>query len=1258
MHARLSLPLLLRRCVALRSAQLPLCALRPLDAVASVSLLCAKQMLASRLTRTQRCSAMRAMASQGAFLSTLTSRQQKPVLHGAVRAEPGAMSAPPPPPPQPQQHHGKKRRHHAAPDVQQQPTSHAHSSAAAAAAAPAASMTAAASSSSSVPPYPRTLHVLEFAEARSREIASLTSVLAAGGGGGTSVGGLGALSSANPAQISGGGRRVFQSLPRHMRRRAMSHNIKRLPLRLQPAAQREMDKIARSAPAGGASSAAASGEGKSASKPPSRRTRRRPRNILALHAHRQGRHQWLETHLWHAKRFRMANEWGYKMPMNPSDRSLRACYNAGVHLATIYDASFMQVIALRASEVRSIAALMRAFVPPRDLQQLMSVDVCSGRRETQVRLHLPGAAPYGFIALAKCQWQAHGNSNKSTNTSASSASATAAAAAASSSSSHQLWLWLHPSIYALVQSLLSHAAAAAAAASSSSGTVHVEPLLGELCRIELRGHRCQAVMRMVIRAIEKVETSGATPVAATAAAAAGSKAETKDDAAMSDVGSASATATDSSSVPSIASFLATYVSPCQFPAHSIYACQVQHPEKLRGGLLGQPFSLVDATREKQRGSITTKRNATFSKENDAKMHGKMKKEHHAMLFGNEETTTKHTAASAPSASAASASGSGPSMPAVDGPLGCVSPLFDSSFRRAHTRETLWGAKKQRYARIARRETERKRKMHERRAEETASAIVAATAADDSDEEAGAASDTTASKRRAPTKQQSKQAAAAAAKRSKDDLDIGSSSTPLSSATSSSPLPAAFPLSNQPYLMLIQQPGVSFQASAGSANMQVNSASHSLGSGWDIVCCSGWAVLLWKALVFCGVRAIGARDHAAFAHELGRIDAIAAPEDFPDSAAGQTALLFRTRTRCWHADRIPPNKKPNFTANHVARPFACAFAETLGMETQESMEARYAALIVKPHPENRRYEANLAAEASEAEADDEAAAEEKEEKDASAAPRAKKAKHSNDSSSSSTKKPQTAENANASMEDVPATSLSVAVVTAAAPPLSSRIPKRKTKRLPLPETEPPYELLPVPEDFFSRSSSSAAGGGAAPSASAVRAASVSASASVSSVSPHLSMYVWRDWYEEWMAQRAAVKGDVQPSSLLQFLTSPAAPPLSTVLLPVQLRCPSGGRPEDAALISAPLAEDLARFRSRTPAPAAVPDPEISLHPNHPREDRTTSWDVLQERINKLKHPVSHRATQREMCRFACLVLFADLFSLCFAVFVVVSLLYVC
>ncbi|KAF9349670.1 hypothetical protein BGX34_001667 [Mortierella sp. NVP85] len=70
--------------------------------------------------------------------------------------------------------------------------------------------------------------------------------------------------------------RAFQSLPRHLRRRAASHNIKRLPVVLDPVK-----------------------EGK---KPSSRYKKRRSGTISQEYLRRQGSKRWLETHIWHAKR--------------------------------------------------------------------------------------------------------------------------------------------------------------------------------------------------------------------------------------------------------------------------------------------------------------------------------------------------------------------------------------------------------------------------------------------------------------------------------------------------------------------------------------------------------------------------------------------------------------------------------------------------------------------------------------------------------------------------------------------------------------------------------------------------------------------------------------------------------------------------------------------------------------------------------------------------------------------------------------------
>jgi len=44
------------------------------------------------------------------------------------------------------------------------------------------------------------------------------------------------------------------------------------------------------------------------------------------YARRKRRNVWLETHIWHAKRFHMTETWGYKVPNYPNDRGVRAAY--------------------------------------------------------------------------------------------------------------------------------------------------------------------------------------------------------------------------------------------------------------------------------------------------------------------------------------------------------------------------------------------------------------------------------------------------------------------------------------------------------------------------------------------------------------------------------------------------------------------------------------------------------------------------------------------------------------------------------------------------------------------------------------------------------------------------------------------------------------------------------------------------------------------------------------------------------------------
>ena len=130
------------------------------------------------------------------------------------------------------------------------------------------------------------------------------------------------------------GKLASQQVPRHMRRRAVSHNPRRLPRRLRPAHNSQRDK--------------SGGEKKVVAKRPSRRHRRRPSNLLEEYNRRQGegRDRWLETHIWHAKRFHMASLWGHKIPHFPNDKGWRACYRAATAKCLMWDFSYLRYPAL------------------------------------------------------------------------------------------------------------------------------------------------------------------------------------------------------------------------------------------------------------------------------------------------------------------------------------------------------------------------------------------------------------------------------------------------------------------------------------------------------------------------------------------------------------------------------------------------------------------------------------------------------------------------------------------------------------------------------------------------------------------------------------------------------------------------------------------------------------------------------------------------------------------------------------------------
>lgn len=151
---------------------------------------------------------------------------------------------------------------------------------------------------------------------------------------------------------------VFQALPKHMRRRAMSHDTKRLPHRLRDVANRMVsstvsvpfkmfvsthtgvcaenysfwvfitERLIIFFPQREKSLQASSKKKKELSKNKSRKARRRHGNLLLEFNRRQRKNIWLETHIWHAKRFHVVKKWGYCLGDRPTSKCYRSCHRA------------------------------------------------------------------------------------------------------------------------------------------------------------------------------------------------------------------------------------------------------------------------------------------------------------------------------------------------------------------------------------------------------------------------------------------------------------------------------------------------------------------------------------------------------------------------------------------------------------------------------------------------------------------------------------------------------------------------------------------------------------------------------------------------------------------------------------------------------------------------------------------------------------------------------------------------------------------
>lgn len=297
---------------------------------------------------------------------------------------------------------------------------------------------------------PISVNSLKFAASRSVEIAAMTESIL------------------NPSKV----RLVFQSLPVHMRRRVMSHNCKRLPARLRIAHLEQLKKSGLPP----------------RQKKPSRKHRRRPQNLLKQYNRRQLNNVWLETHIWHAKRFHMTNRWGHRLAEAPCDKVFRACYRATSKHCLLQDVSYHTPIKIT-GEMNLIKDLFLAITDSSVGPTIGAKAYTSGTRKGEIYVYEPYKFPFRCIGKVSFLWEPTDETNQT------------------------LWLFVHPSQAKQVEKCLSELLSTVMEgdvkrqkiSNKYAECINIRCLPGAFNYFRLTGPNSHAVVTNSLKCIEDIE---------------------------------------------------------------------------------------------------------------------------------------------------------------------------------------------------------------------------------------------------------------------------------------------------------------------------------------------------------------------------------------------------------------------------------------------------------------------------------------------------------------------------------------------------------------------------------------------------------------------------------------------------------------------------------------------------------------------------------------------------------------------------------
>ncbi|KAI8922156.1 NUC188 domain-containing protein [Powellomyces hirtus] len=286
----------------------------------------------------------------------------------------------------------------------------------------------------------RSISVVEFAEARAFEITAMEKALE------------------NATEHSGVAR-VFQTVPRHMRRRAASHNVKRLPKRLHARAQAQLDSDPNF------------GKVKFGTQKKTKPKKKRPASAQRAH----GGSRLLETHLWNAKRMKIMDVWGWKLPQHPNDKNFRSAFRAAKNESLVNDVSYFEVVEMTGT-VEALNALLLTITDP-TLPAIASKRYVKGTRQGSTLIHGFMQYPAGAIGPATFLWKPTEGDVSERRT---------------------LWMWLHPAFRRLVIDLLKRVHIE----TFQMEEIEINDLREELVRFEITGPRSNAILHHIMHLSE------------------------------------------------------------------------------------------------------------------------------------------------------------------------------------------------------------------------------------------------------------------------------------------------------------------------------------------------------------------------------------------------------------------------------------------------------------------------------------------------------------------------------------------------------------------------------------------------------------------------------------------------------------------------------------------------------------------------------------------------------------------------------------